>query len=278
MTPPDGARMPVLRHPGRLLARGCPGIALDLGSARTRAWLPPRGGVRGRGAVLDVPTVTFPGGGAGHPVQRGVVVDVEGTARLLERLLDRRVRWQSRPVLVYTVPVPADEAARVRVRAALAVLQPRRVVPLDSVKAVAMGSSEDLGRPLLVVDVGAQLTEVALLVDGSVVAAARTPLGTRDLDDGAAPDTLVEAVVSEVTRMLRDAWGPQVVDALERGPLVAGGGALRPTVVHGLSRRLRVCVRTAPAPHGAALRGAVQALRSVLRHPAAGERGGPVRR
>lgn len=269
------ARMPRLaglRHAAWPVSRGCPGIALDVGSARTRAWL------LGRGGVLDVPTVTFPGSGAGYPVQRGVVVDVDGAARMLERLLSRRVSRLARPVVVHTAPVPVDEAGRARVRAAMAVLSPRRVVTLDSAKAVAMGSGEDVARPLLVVDVGAHLTEVALLVDGAVTDAARTPLGTTDLDAGATPADVVEAVVSEVTRMLRDGWGPQVVDALERGPLVAGGGALRPEVVHGLSQRLRVCVRTAPAPHGAALRGAVQALQSVLRHPAGGERTGPLRR
>jgi rod shape-determining protein MreB len=259
--------------PGRRLSvRGRPGIALDMGSARTRVWLP------GRGGVVDVPTVTFPGRGAGHPVQRGVVVDVAGAARMLERLVGRRVSRLARPVIVHTAPVPVDEQARARLRAALAGLRPRRVVTLDSVAAVAMGSGADVSRPLLVVDVGAHLTEVALLVDGVVTDAGRTPLGTADLNCSAVPGDLVDAVVSQATRMLRDDRGSQVVDALERGPLVAGGGALRPEVVYGLSQRLRAGVRTAPAPTGAALRGAVCALRSVVRHPAVVDVPGPARR
>lgn len=37
------------------MCRLCPGIALDLGSSRTRAWVP------GPGIILDVPTVTVEG-------------------------------------------------------------------------------------------------------------------------------------------------------------------------------------------------------------------------
>ena len=47
------------------MCRHCTGVALDMGSARTRAW------VSGRGMILDVPTVTFPGAGAVYPIQRG---------------------------------------------------------------------------------------------------------------------------------------------------------------------------------------------------------------
>ncbi|CAM5652356.1 hypothetical protein STENM223S_08038 [Streptomyces tendae] len=51
----------VTRHRPWPLCRRCGGVALDLGSARTRAW------VAGRGMILDVPTVTFPGAGAVTP-------------------------------------------------------------------------------------------------------------------------------------------------------------------------------------------------------------------
>ncbi|GGY94811.1 hypothetical protein GCM10010365_11980 [Streptomyces poonensis] len=66
------------RHRPWPLCRQCCGLALDMGSARTRAW------IAGRGMILDVPTVTFPG--ALHPIQRGAIVDIPGTARLLDRL------------------------------------------------------------------------------------------------------------------------------------------------------------------------------------------------
>ncbi|MEU3510574.1 IS630 family transposase [Streptomyces longwoodensis] len=61
--------------------RRCRGVALDLGSARTRAW------IAGRGVVVDVPTVTFAEDGALYPVRRGAIVDVAGCARMLGRVL-----------------------------------------------------------------------------------------------------------------------------------------------------------------------------------------------
>ncbi|MFC5262812.1 hypothetical protein ACFPJ1_11920 [Kribbella qitaiheensis] len=67
--------------------------------------------------------------------------------------------------------------------------------------------------------------------------------------------------------LLRDDLGPQVVDALERGPLLTGGGALRPEITYRLAKRLCAPVRSAPAPHLAGVRGAGLALVAAHRHP-----------
>ncbi len=53
------------------MCRRCCGVALDMGSARTRAW------IAGQGVVVDVPTVASPGTGAVHPIQRGTIVDAQ---------------------------------------------------------------------------------------------------------------------------------------------------------------------------------------------------------
>ncbi|CAM5735755.1 hypothetical protein STAFG_8144 [Streptomyces afghaniensis 772] len=74
----------VARHRPWPLCRHCCGIALDMGSARTRAW------TAGSGVVVDVPTVPFPGTGAAYPVQRGAIMDTLGCARMLQRPLGRR--------------------------------------------------------------------------------------------------------------------------------------------------------------------------------------------
>ncbi|NEC08367.1 rod shape-determining protein MreC, partial [Streptomyces sp. SID7909] len=58
------------------------GLALDLGSSRTRAWVP------GRGVVAD--TVHGTGEqGPGRPVRRGRIVDPEACGRMLARIADR---------------------------------------------------------------------------------------------------------------------------------------------------------------------------------------------
>ncbi|MFE1578734.1 rod shape-determining protein [Streptomyces fradiae] len=232
-----------------------PGLAVELGSARTRVWAP------GRGAVLDAPTVAFPaGGGVSYPVRRGAVVDPEGAARMLHRLLGHRIPPGARPLVVLAVPVLGGVEHRAAALSALRVLRPRRVLTVPAARAAALGAAADLSGPLLVVDVGAHLTEVALLAGGAVVNAYRALLGTADLDAGTTPDDLADAAADMVTDMFRADRTPRSAEALRRGILLTGGGALRPETAAGLGARLRAPVRAAPAPHTAAVRGAATTL------------------
>ncbi|MGW0548859.1 rod shape-determining protein [Streptomyces altiplanensis] len=245
----------------RPVCRLCPGIALDLGSARTRAWM------RGRGIILDTPTVTFPGTGASSPIQRGTIVDPEGTARMLERLLARHIPASGRPLIVLTTPVLGGVAYRKAARTALDVLRPRTILTIPSAPAVALGAGKDMTRPLLIVDIGAHLTEVFLLDDGAVADAHSIALGTDDLDRTATHRDVTEAVTAKVADMLRLDHTSQTFDALHNGVLLAGGGALRPEFAHQLTGELRVPVRPVPGPHNAALRGAARILESAHGHP-----------
>lgn len=255
------------RHGAWPACRLCPGFAIDMGSARTRAWMP------GRGVVLDVPTVTFPGAVSNYPVRRGRIVDVEGSARMIDRLLGRRTsHFGRRPVVVLTTPVLSGDAHRTDALGALGVLQPRTVLTIDGPRAAAMGARADLSEPLLVIDVGAHLTEAALLVQGTVERARREAVGTSDLGGSMTPAVLVQTVVDMVTSLLNDDKTSDTVDAVARGPLLVGGGALRPEITYGLARRLNGPVRPAPAPHTVAVRGAASALMAVRRHPATAER------
>ncbi|WP_225076520.1 rod shape-determining protein [Streptomyces sp. CoT10] len=248
------------RPTGPVRGRG-PGIALDLGSARTRVW------AEGLGGILDVPTVTHQGSAAARPVRRGTVVDPAAATRLVSRLLADRVPHDARPVVVLTTPALSGPRARATAVGVLQVLRPRTVLTIDSVRAAALGAGADLSGALLVIDVGAQLSEVALLIDGRVAAARRATVGTDDVRAATLAE-LVTAVTTLVTGLLRDDPRPALVDALDRGPLLAGGGALRPELAYRLSARLRSHVRAVPRPQTAAVRGAVEALHSVLRHPA----------
>lgn len=256
--PRTGARAD--RHRPWPLCRTCCGIALDMGSARTRAW------IAGRGLVLDVPTVTFPGSGVVYPIRRGTIVDTAGAARMLRRLLGHRLPGGARPLVVVTAPVLDGVAYRAQARAAVEVLRPSSVLTVPGARAVALGAGADLSRPLLVVDVGAHLTEVVLLSDGAVVDAHRTALGTSDLDT-LPPDRITEAVTGMVTTMLRQDRTPLTADAVRGGVLLAGGGALRPEIGYRLARELRAPLRTVTAPHTAAVRGAAAVLRAAHTHP-----------
>ncbi|MGC9406034.1 rod shape-determining protein [Streptomyces sp. DZ1-3] len=248
--------------PGRALpwpaGRRCAAVALDLGSARTRAW------AVGRGLILDVPTVTFPGTGASYPVQRGAIVDVRGTARMLDRLLGHRMPRFTRPLVVLTAPVLDGYAYRNAARTAVEVLRPRGVVTVPAARAVALAAGADLSAPQLVLDLGAHLTEVVLLVDGAVFDARRTALGTTDVDDATPAVRIAEAVADMTASMLRQDGTSLTADALARGPLLAGGGALRPDITRHLAY---AGPRTVPSPHTAAVRGAALLLQASRSRP-----------
>ncbi|MEV0122165.1 rod shape-determining protein [Streptomyces sp. NPDC050703] len=252
------------RHRPWPLCRQCCGLALDMGSARTRAW------ISGRKAILDVPTITFPGAGAAYPIQRGAIVDVPGTARMLDRLLGDRLPRLTRPLVVVTTPVLDGPLYRERARAAVQVLRPRSVITVPSARAIALAAEADLERPLLVVDIGAHLTEVVLLVDGDVFDARRTALGTTDLSAAHTSAEIGEAVTAMITSMLRQDRTPVTADALSRGALLAGGGALRPDLARRLITGLQAPLRAVAAPHTAAIRGAAKILRAAHAHPSHG--------
>ncbi|MEU9736203.1 rod shape-determining protein [Streptomyces sp. NPDC048002] len=243
--------------------RKASGVALDLGSARTRAW------VAGRRVVLDMPTVTFPGDGGIHPIQRGAIVDTPGTARMLDRMLGHRLPRFGHRMIVLTAPALGGSAFRTAARTAVEVLGPHTVLTVPAPRAVAMAADADQSRPLLVIDLGAHLTEVALLVDGAVTDARHTALGTQDLDRATPPARIVDAVVAMVTAMLDEDPTSQAVDALRAGALLAGGGALRPDLTYRLVDRLHAPVNPVPAPHTAAVRGAARLLVAAGTHPSA---------
>ncbi|MEU0738863.1 rod shape-determining protein [Streptomyces sp. NPDC006134] len=257
------------RHRLWPLCRQCCGVALDPGSARTRAW------VAGRGLVVDVPTVTFPG--AVYPVQRGTVVDVPGLARMLDRVIGRRLPRHARPLIVVTTPVLGGTGQRDAVRAAVRGLRPRGVLTVTGARAVALAAGADPGRPRLVLDIGAHLTEVVLLADGAVLDARRTALGTGDLDAaGTTCAGMAETTAAMVAAVLRQDRTGLALEALRSGVLLAGGGALRPELTSRLTGRLHAPLHIVPAPHTAAVRGAARLLEAAHAHPSAtAASGGP---
>lgn len=255
------------RHRSWPWCRQCSGIALDLGSARTRVW------TSGRRMILDVPTVTFHGGGAVYPIRRGAIVDTPGTARMLDRLLCHRMPRFGRPLLILTAPVLGGVAYRAEARLAVEVLRPRTVLTIPTARAVAAAADADLARPLLVVDIGAHLTEVALLADGAVIDARHTALGTSDLPDTPLatppPAPITDWVVAMVTAMREQDRTSRTLEALRRGALLAGGGALLPGISHSLAEQLHAPIQPLAAPHTAAVRGAAKLLRAAHAHPSA---------
>ncbi|UQU64632.1 rod shape-determining protein [Couchioplanes caeruleus] len=148
-----------------------------------------------------------------------------------------------------------------------AVLAPSRLVFIDTVRAAAIGSGAAAGS-LLVTDVGAQLTEVALLHHGRVVASRRADIGTRDLARGATVDLLSDVVQHHLDNLRTRTAHTQLAPALTRGLLLVGDGAAHPGLSAALSAALRLPVHRAASPRTAVLNGAGLAAMSLLRHPA----------
>ncbi|MYU31665.1 rod shape-determining protein MreC [Streptomyces sp. SID8358] len=262
-------RLGTARRPGA--ARG---LAVDLGSSGARAWVP------GRGLVA----CTVWDDGPGRPVRRGRIVDPEACGRLLARLADTALGTDRHgSVIVLSHPVLAGAEHRSQARDLLDALGSSGAVVLSSARAVAACAEGPDSGPLLVVDMGAELTEVTLLVDGRIADARQAETGLSDLgglsgelsdldggEAGAMPAQLVGNVLDMIMSMWRQDRHGAVRGALRRGPVLTGGGALHTDVTHRIAARLGTPVRLAGDPSTSVVRGAGLILDSVLRHTGAG--------
>ncbi|MFF4245541.1 hypothetical protein ACFYY2_13855 [Streptomyces sp. NPDC001822] len=104
------------------------------------------------------------------------------------------------------------------------------------------------GGPVLVVDMGAELTEVALLADGLIADARQAYTGLTDLEPDALPAGLAVGALDMIAAIWREDRHGAVRAALRRGPVLIGGGALRSDVTGLIGPRLGVTVRTRPGP------------------------------
>ncbi|MFH8514656.1 rod shape-determining protein [Streptomyces gelaticus] len=237
------------------------GLALDLGSSRTRVWVP------GHGVLADTDVCGEPGTGAGHgrPVRRGRIVDPESCGRMLGRIAETALGPdRTGTVIVLSHPVLAGARQRAEARELIAALGPTTVIAVDSARAAAHAGPCG-GGPLLVVDIGAGLTEATLLVDGRVRDARQAETGLGDLAPAQPPTAVVRAVLDMIMEMWKQDRHGAVLGALRKGPLLTGGGATRPDITNRIAVRLGAPVRLADDPATAVVRGAGMVLSSVLR-------------
>ncbi|BBH70096.1 hypothetical protein ACTI_67810 [Actinoplanes sp. OR16] len=229
-------------------------LAIDLGSSSAIVWADQRG-------IVGAPSSTL--------VRRGRITDVDGCAALLTELAHRFPQpLPAVDVVVACRPVlSTDDDQDVMRHVIDTAFAPRRTVFIESVRAAAIGSGAAAGS-LLVADVGAELTELALLREGRVTVARRADIGTRDLAQGATAGLLAD-VVAHHLRGLRDVCPAEdLAEATARGLLLVGDGADHPELPGALADTLDLRIHRTPEPRAAAVNGAAQAARSLLRHPA----------
>ena len=239
-------------------------VGLDLGSAYARIW------VSGR-SMLHVPTISDSLTNPVPLIRRGRITDADKVQALLKRQLRRYRRpMPAGAVLVACRPVLADDDDDRIVHRLLAdVFSPSRVLFIDTVRAAAVGAGVDRGVQM-VVDVGAQLTEVAVLAGAGVAAARRAELGVNDLIRPSTPDVLVETIVRLVGDLRGDPGRRALAStAVQGGLLLTGGGASLPGLAAALAGALGTAARSAARPRVAAVHGAGLAALSVLRRTAA---------
>jgi rod shape-determining protein MreB and related proteins len=237
----------------RMRVRGS--VAIDLGTVNTLVW------VAGRGIVLDEPSaiavdettgaITAIGAAADaladkeprgitvmYPLRDGVIADLDATAEMLHRFL-QRARPRSgllRPNALVCVPAGATWVERRAVTAALSARRPRYTAQLlDEPVAAAAGAGFELGAGVggFIVDIGGGTTEVAAVAGWRVVRASSLRTAGNAMDEAivnAARNDLGLILSQRAARQLKmtlgltggpDGWAEVVgIDAAHRTPRV----------------------------------------------------------
>jgi len=182
----------------RLNAVAVTDVAVDLGSANTVVY------IRGRGVVVREPSVLLVddasreiiavGQAAAalegavpegmrliYPIRHGAVTDFEAAVDLLSRLVDPYLTgWRSRPRMIAAVGTGLTAVERRAVLETAAQVGTRKTVGMEAPLAAAYGSDlEQASTPgLLVADIGAGTTDMALVNARGIVHAAWRRAGT----------------------------------------------------------------------------------------------------
>lgn len=179
-------------------------IGLDLGTANTRMY------VKGKGIILRSPTVvtvdkdeekvvalgreakTMIGKTPSHmeafrPIRNGVVADFEVTSLMLREYFVRTdtLSLFNRPVVLVSTPENCTEVERLAVENAIFAAGAKAVGTVRSSIAAAIGAGLRINSPrgCMIVDIGAGMTQVALICSGRIVKSRAIKLGGDKLDN-----------------------------------------------------------------------------------------------
>lgn len=188
----------------RFLGRFSRDIAIDLGTANTRVFVGERGIVMHEPSVVAVNTRTNRMLAVGtpakdmlgktpphiditRPLQKGVISDFEVTERMLKFFVDRvhedTYALLPRPRMVMTVPLEITEVERKAVEDAAYAAGAREVILLEAPVAAALGA----GLPIatsegsMIVDIGAGITQIAVLALSGIVTWRSIPVAGDDM-------------------------------------------------------------------------------------------------
>jgi actin-like ATPase involved in cell morphogenesis len=190
------------------------------------------------------------------PVRGGVVRDPVGCVHTVKLLL-RKAGLSStdgRDVAV-SLPATATERDASVLTAVVASATGGRVVPVESTLAAAIGTGIEIASdtPHIVCDVGAGVTELAVVADGHFVSGSALRMGIRDYDDE--PERAARRVVQLLRRVLDELPGSVAADAVAGDLLLVGGGAYVPELVSRLTAALHMPIHVPEDPRAAVATG-----------------------
>jgi len=179
---------------------GCPDVAIDLGTANTRVF------ATGYGMIADEPSMVSLAQDTGaiaavgreaerlsatgqdyiplHPLNSGVVADVEAATSLLRHLMER-VEWYGllKPRAIACIPTDACEVERESLIEATRRAGASAVALVPEPLAAAIGAGLDISSPYaqMLVDIGDGVTDIAVIRSGQLVTTSAVRTACSDL-------------------------------------------------------------------------------------------------
>ncbi len=208
-------------------------------------------GARRRAVAVDIGSrwvhICTPGGAVMHRPAGG------GLRGVLQQAFVAAGAGRHPDVVLCAQPALGPRERVILERAALAA-GARAALAMESGLAAAIGAglpvAEEHG--CLLVDVGAGRCEAVLVAEGKVTL-------SRVAAYAAHPDREPEDVVVDTAlRLVEDVWQGGMIDALDHGLTLVGGGARIPELVSLVATSCPVNVRTADRPEEATVRGAAR--------------------
>src|SRR6266851_1696596 len=268
-------------------------IGIDLGTANTLVY------VKDQGIVLREPSVVAVQAGtnkvlavgdeakrmlgrtpsnivAVRPLKDGVIADFEVTEAMLRHFIskvhNRRVR--ARPRVVIAVPSGITEVEKRAVRESATHAGAREVYLIEEPMAAAIGVGLPVQDPAgnMIIDIGGGTTEVALISLSGIVFSRSVRVAGDELDEALLEpiSTIVDSV-----RITLERCPPELsADLVDRGLVLAGGGALLRGFDKLLSEETGLPVHVAEDPLSAVAEGTGKCLNELkfLRQVASADR------
>lgn len=120
------------------------------------------------------------------PIQRGMIADYDLAEQMLTDYMTKSLgKHLIKPRVIIAMPSGANSIQRRSLENAAEIAGGRKVQVVDSAVAAALGMGIDFSRPggKMIVDIGAGVTDIAMLSAGGIVQCDSAPIGSMDFDE-----------------------------------------------------------------------------------------------